>query len=173
MSIGQLVAISYAAGLYYATCEIAQPKRLVLRSSRLLTFTTLTATIAAYFLEQSLSTGYFLPLLLVIHLLILLPLFESQNPASETSISLKQLHLLNACLAIILHWRNIVFMGNIGTWSSILGVIGEHSAMSSIGWDIVCCAIIEMAAAGRAEIPLLAAVVSLGGIVGAFRGLGS
>src|SRR2546421_9082770 len=98
MSIGQLVAISYASGLYYATCEIAPPKRLVVRSSRLLTFTTLTATVSAYFLEQNLSTGYFLPLLLVIHLLILLPLFESQHPLSETSISLKQLHLLDACL---------------------------------------------------------------------------
>ena len=64
-------------------------------------------------------------------------------------------------------------MGNIGTWSSILRVIGEHPAMSSIGWDIVCCAIIEMAATGRVEILLLSAVVSLGGVVGAFRGMGS
>src|SRR5436305_8103877 len=96
MSIGQLVAISYASGLYYATCEIAPPKRLVVRSSRLLTFTTLIATTAAYFLEQSLSTGYFLPLLLAIHLLIPLPLFESQHPSSHKSISLKQLHLLYA-----------------------------------------------------------------------------
>ena len=173
MSIGQLVAISYASGLYYATCEIAPPKRLVVRSSRLLTFTTLTATVSAYFLEQNLSTGYFLPLLLVIHLLILLPLFESQHPLSETSISLKQLHLLNACLALIQHWRNIAFMGNIGTWSSILRVIGEHPAMSSIGWDIVCYAITEMAGMRRVEILLLAAVGSLGGVVGAFRCMGS
>ena len=173
MSIGQLVAISYASGLYYATCEIAPPKRLVVRSSRLLTLTTLTATISTYFLEQSLSTGYFLPLLLAIHLLIQLPLFESEHPSSETSISLKQLHLLNASLALILHWRNIALMDNIGTWSSILRVIGEHPAMSSIGWDIVCCAIIEMAAAGRVEIPLLSAVVSLVGVVGVFRGMES
>lgn len=173
MCIGQVVAISYAAGLYFATCETAPPpKRTIVRSSRTLAFTTILATTATYFLEWSLSTNYFLPLLLVIHILLLLPLFESCNPASETSISIKQLYFINAVLAIILHWRNIVFIGHVGTWSSMYKVIGEHHAMSSIGWDIVCCAVIEAFALERTESLMMAPITSLGGVAGVFRGIG-
>jgi hypothetical protein len=67
----------------------------------------------------------------------------------------------------------MAFISNIATWSSICRVIGEHPAMSSIGWDCVCCAFIEMAAAGRVDRLLLPAVFSLAGVAGAFRGLGS
>jgi hypothetical protein len=63
----------------------------------------------------------------------------------------------------------MAFIGNIATWSSIWRVIGEHPAMSSIGWDRVCCALLEMAAAGRADTLFLAAVFSLGGVAGAFE----
>ena len=148
MCIGQVVAISYASGLYFAACETCPPKRVVTRASRILASTTITATLATYFLERSLSTKYFLLLLLVIHVLLLLPLLESPTPSSEKSISMNQLYLINASLAMILHWRNIAFIGDVTTWSAMYKVIGEHSAMSSIGWDIVCCAVIEGFAAG-------------------------
>jgi len=85
---------------------------------------------------------------------------------------MNQLYLINASLAMILHWRNIAFIGDVTTWSAMYKVIGEHSAMSSIGWDIVCCTVIEGLAAGRVENVVLSPVFSLGGVAGMSRGLG-
>jgi hypothetical protein len=72
----------------------------------------------------------------------------------------------------LLHWVNVAFIEDMATWSSFYKGIEEQPAMSSLGWDIVCCAVIEMFATRRWESIMLSPLLSLGGTAGIFRGMG-
>ena len=83
MLIGQIVAVSYASALFFAVREATpvppSPKKSGVYASNRLVWTTIIATITSFFLYKSVSTPYFLWVLLIVHALLFLPLMESQQ----------------------------------------------------------------------------------------------
>ena len=171
MLIGQLVAISYASALFWGVCEATSPKQKdLVYASRRLVWTTITATTTTFFLYSCISTAYFLPLLLAVHLLLILPLVESAE-APSPSLSIVRLYAINGILSTVLHWSNCLLLLHRGGWYSIFAVIAEDPAMSSIGWDIICCAFIGVVATRRIESVTLPIAISQGGTMAAIISL--
>jgi hypothetical protein len=173
MAIGQIVAISYASALFYAVREAnpAQQKRSIERyASRRLVWTTITATITSCFLYYALWTPYYLLLLLVVHLLLFLPLAEPSN-APLSNVSISHLYSFNGILCVLLHWGNSVLLFQRGELESIFLIFNQHPAMSSIGWDIVCCGVIGVIGTRRIKSITLPIIISLGGTMGGIHTL--
>ena len=148
MLLGQVVAISVASNLFYLAISLAPPPKSKktgpsyahpsLWISVLLSL--VTVGITPFTNERT-----FLPNLLVMHVLILLPLLA---PSRSTSFSLRirTLYGITTLFAFLLHLRtigsalalippsnrafkNLVFIA----WD----VLHSHPAQSSIGWDVV------------------------------------
>lgn len=174
MLIGQIVAISYASALFFAAREATptppSPKKSTAYASKGLVWTTITATIISFFLYESVSTPYFLAVLLIVHVLLFLPLVESPN-ARPSRITVSQLYAINGLLAALVHWGNCYLTFKSGDLGFIFAVILEHPAMSSVGWDVICSTIIGVIGTGRIESITLPLGVSLGGTMGGILSL--
>jgi hypothetical protein len=168
MFIGQTVAVSYASALFWAAREgspVPLGKRVVHYASKRLVWTTIVATIISGVLYKSLTTPYYLILLLVVHVLLFPPLLEPHN-ATLSVISISQLYAINGILCVILHACNSVLLFKERRHDSIFRVIGEHPAMSSIGWDVICCVIIGVIGTHHIKSIALPLGISLGGTIG-------
>jgi len=145
MFIGQMVAVSYASALFWAVCETMpsprNPQKLTTHASWKLVWTTIAATIASFGLYWTVSTSYFLYLLLIIHSLLFLPLFDDDDKPSS-AITISQLYGINMFLSLVLHCGNSYLLYKTEGFGALWNVLYEHPAMSSVGWDVICCAII-------------------------------
>jgi len=145
MFIGQIVAVSYASALFWAVRETMpaprEAKKRVTHAPWKLVWTTIAATIATFGLYWTVSTPYFLYLLLIIHSILFLPLFDDDGkPSSAMTIS--QLYGINVFLSLVLHVTNSYLLYKTeGLWA-LWNVLHEHPAMTSVGWDVICCTII-------------------------------
>jgi hypothetical protein len=106
-----------------------------------------------------------LALLLIVHALLFLPLVE-QHETPLSGISITQLYAVNGVLSAVLHIANCVLSFNRGELQNIYRVIGEKSAMSSVGWDVIFCAIIGVIGTRRITSIFLPIAISLGGTMG-------
>jgi len=166
MFIGETVAVSYASALFWAVREAAPPrKKNVEYASWNLVWTTIAATIASFFLYSILSTPYFLLLLLIVHALLFIPLLESPN-SRASSISIARLYEINGILSALLHIGNTILLFQRGGIQFLFRVIGEKSAMSSVGWDVIFCAVIALLGTNRIKSFTLPVAISLGGTMG-------
>ena len=173
MLIGQLVAVSWASALFWAVWETSLPvekKETVVYASRRLVWTTIAATITSFSLYYVVLTPYFLPLLLVVHFLLFLPLSESTD-AIPSTISISQLYAINGTLSAMLHLGNCVWLFQRGELGSLWDVIWEHAAMSSVGWDAIFCAIIGVVGTRRILSITLPPAISLGGTMGGIHSI--
>jgi len=145
MFIGQMVAVSYASALFCAVRETMpsprDPQRRTTHASWKLVWTTIAATIATFGLYWTVSTSYFLYLLLIIHSLLFLPLFDDDDTPSS-AITISQLYGINMLLSLVLHFGNSYLLYKTEGFRALLNVLDGHPAMSSVGWDVICCAII-------------------------------
>ena len=169
-----MVAISYASALFFAVREATpvppSPKKTSVYASNRLVWTTIIATIISFFLYESVSTPYFLSVLLIVHALLFLPLIESPN-ARPSRITISQLYAINGLLAALVHWGNCYLTFKSGDLGFIFGVISEHPAMSSVGWDVICSTIIGVIGTRRTQSVALPLGVSLGGTMGGILSL--
>ncbi|KAH9974509.1 hypothetical protein BJV74DRAFT_953770 [Russula compacta] len=167
MLLGQLVAISVAANLFFlalppaaaATAENskkpAERGAAAVSAKRTRTvppvlWLSVLASLATVFLvPHSLRHDYFLSNLLVMHALLVIPLLlPLPLPVSATRISGPPLHLhiqtrtlyrLVALLGIIARLRTTLSMdiGVVGAPGTLWAVLKSHPAQASIGWDVV------------------------------------
>ena len=168
MFIGETVAVCYASALFFAVLEASQmlpKKRSVIYASTKLVWATVSATLTTFFLYSSLSTPYFMILLLIVHALLFVPLLESTDTASS-NISISQLYAINGILSALLHFGNCILLIRRGEMQFVFGFIGEKSAMSLIGWDVICSAVIGVIGTRRISNIVLAPVISLGSTMG-------
>jgi hypothetical protein len=169
MLIGQIVAVSYASALFFAVREATpvppSPKKSSAYASNRLVWTTIIATITSFFLYKSVSTPYFLWVLLIVHALLFLPLMESRN-ARPSRITTSQLYAINGFLAALVHWGNCYLAFESGDLGFIFTVISEHPAMSSVGWDVICSIIIGVIGTEQTQSIALPLGMSLGGTMG-------
>lgn len=168
MLIGQMVAISYASALVFAVRETTpvppSPKKNTVYASNTLVWTTVIATITSFFLYTSVSTPYFLTVLLVVHALLFLPLIESSN-ARPSKITISQLYAINGVLAGLVHWWNCYLTYKSGDLAFIFAAMYEHPAICSVGWDVICSTIIGIIGTRHTQSALPLAV-GLGGTMG-------
>ncbi|KAF7324900.1 hypothetical protein MKEN_00532200 [Mycena kentingensis (nom. inval.)] len=147
MLLGQLVAISVASNLFYLALVLS-PQSLPTRINPhaplrlwlpvLISF--LTVGISPFTNEQT-----FLPNLLLMHTLIVVPLVSSSPPNRGGGIfTLRRLYAIVCISALILHLRasNIAgFSTNFRTIPTtaehLWTTLHSHPAQSSIGWDVI------------------------------------
>jgi len=173
MLIGQLVAVSWASALFWGVWETSpssEKKSNLVYASRSLVFSTITATLTSFYLYYAIPTPYFLPLLLLVHFLLFLPLVESME-AKPSKISIPQLYAINGMLSVILHLGNSVWLYQRGELGSLWDVIWEHPAMSSVGWDVIFCTIIGVVGTRRIMSATLPPVISVGGTMGGIHSI--
>lgn len=159
MLLGQLVAISFASNLFFLTVlyrDAAPTPRTELTraggNSRKRWFSLQTAYHALIVLQISIAiaiprsahTTGFLRLLLLPHILAFAPLLlhavwsfgksspQSRGPPLSSYISaLSLVALLCAATAPLL--------GKGASMQSVIATLNEHPAVSSVGWDVICC----------------------------------
>ncbi|KAJ7061992.1 hypothetical protein C8F01DRAFT_121904 [Mycena amicta] len=155
MLLGQLVAISVASNLFYLALVLSPPTPSPARQTRrahALLWIPILISLGTVALSPftSTETGTFLPNLLLMHALIVVPLVVSPI---GTTIPLRTLYALAALSSILLHTcatylafpgtddahsRNVAASAMIitfarDTWTTLHG----HPAQSSIGWDVI------------------------------------
>lgn len=149
MLLGQVVAISVASNLFYYAIASSIPAK---------TTTSKATTVApVVWLSVLLSFGTiayspystdatFLPNLLVMHALLIVPLVFSPYPWRSWNMKLRTLYHTIAVASLVLHLKATVtavtaLSGHERTPSGIVHAITNtlyyHPAQSSIGWDIV------------------------------------
>lgn len=173
MLIAQLVAVSWASALFWAVLEtsaIPEKKRNVVYASRRLVWTTIAATLTSFSLYLLIRTPYFLPSVLVVHLLLFVPLVESTE-AKLSSISISQLYAINGTLSVLLHVGNCIWLFQRGESGSLWDVLWEHPAMSAVGWDVIFCAIIGVVGTRRLMSITFPPMISVGGTVGGIHSI--
>ncbi|KAA1476321.1 hypothetical protein DENSPDRAFT_867255 [Dentipellis sp. KUC8613] len=222
MLLGQLVAISVASCLFYLalllfprpklspspstpkspskrpTAATIPTRRLPLPPTTYLPV--LLSTLLTMLLPPALTHGLFLPILLAIHILLVLPLLPlPQHPHPRLALRTRTLHallLLLALLARILTSRAVLHTSALSLahtsapplahtsapplahTSALARVPGElwatlhaHPAQASIGWDVVWTTLAFAVWARAWAAPALAALVSVG-VVGPAVGVG-
>lgn len=102
---------------------------------RLLHLSVLFNMTAIYFLPKA---PYFFAALLFIHTLPLVPiLLQTQPPVDATRV-----YSHAAAFSLYLNVRNLARIYVAGNLSKVLRVLGEHPAMSSLGADVIMCAVV-------------------------------
>jgi hypothetical protein len=151
----------------FGAAAVGEEKTNVVYASRRLVWTSITATLTGFSPSYATPTSYFLPLLLVVHFLHFLPLVESTE-AKPLTISIPQLYAINGTLSFILHLGNYVWLFQRGELGSLWEVIWEHPAMSSVGWDVIFCAIIGVIGTRRIMSITVPPVISVGGTMAGY-----
>lgn len=154
MLLGQVVAISVASNLFYYALAVSRaptPKSTAALSRPVvppeLWLSVLLSFAAIAYMPYTTSTS-FLPTLLVMHALLVIPLLylPSQRTHSSWNIPLRSLYLTVAAMSLALHAAalNTALQSMPaaertvqGVFQSVVDTLYYHPAQSSIGWDIV------------------------------------
>lgn len=154
MLLGQVVAISVASNLFYvALCLSAIPPSEKRNKPTLLAPLTLSIPVFLSLLTVGLtpftSTRTFLPNLLLMHALLVVPLVSTctqQQQQHRFAIKFRTLYALTTIFALALRLRTLVSTlpyiprdkQSIGGLAVVAwDVLHSHPAQSSIGWDVV------------------------------------
>jgi len=146
MLLGQLVAISVASNLFYLALSLAPkapppvPESTASRASSALWISVLVSLITVG-LTPFTAEKTFLPNLLIMHTLLMLPLMVSpSNTRSRFSVPLSTLYTSIFLGALAMHTRTsyIAFAHDPSSFLSMTwNALYSHPAQSSIGWDVV------------------------------------
>jgi hypothetical protein len=155
MLLGQLVAVSVASNLFYLALILSGPP-LARSHTRIRTIPPLTWICVHLSLVNVALTPYtseqtFLPNLLAMHVLLILPLIPSPTHSSTSltaptrfSVSLRKFYYALTLFGIALRGRttfvalsSISHLGEKEMWSALWETLHSHPAQSSIGWDAV------------------------------------
>lgn len=164
MILGQVVAISVGASLFFAVMLSNQPVRNKRASPKLLkalTLSTVGGIITVIVSPFVAETGGFMPNLLIMHILLVFPLVAlnyipgTEFTSTKTGLHVMALYLLaaGANFSIYIHqWIECLTVLEVESNSFIYDVFHKlfttffgHPAQSSISYDIVCMQIISMA----------------------------
>lgn len=149
MLLGQIVAISFASNLSFVAMLVygrdsdgassktqhgSSPRRRM--SDKLILTVNLVLTLL---LVANLGGPWFMYLLLAPHVLAFAPLLRdvaapSSEPVAAPS-TFEQLGLMAVLVAAAT--KQVLDQG--GGWQVILRTLYEHPAVSSVGWDVICC----------------------------------
>lgn len=165
MLLGQIVAISFAQNLFFATILVSNPStNRGAKTSWIPPAVLELAPVVISFLSAAVipfvaNTPYFMPVLAVPHLLLFIPgLLSPRNlPRGWGTYISQPLHryatfykwLLSVGMAIQAHSTYIVVMDEpallggsvIDLGQRLVDTMFEHPAVSSVGWDVVCCSL--------------------------------
>ena len=160
MLLGQLVAISVASNLFFLAVLVhdqAAPaaessrkggKRQASQTERASSVGFWYDSIVIVTIGIGLSTtpafrkSYFMYLLLTPHILAFAPLLLNRLMPGEASTSaLDKPSMLTkvASMAAIVSWATYAVVSEGGDWDTIVRTLHEHPALSSVGWDVICC----------------------------------
>ncbi|RHZ73463.1 hypothetical protein CDV55_107846 [Aspergillus turcosus] len=160
MLLGQIVAISFAQSLFAATVVVSvsvpQDSRgtatLWVPPALLELGPVLISLLGAAAVPWVAHTSYFMPVLLVPHLLLFVPgiLAPGMLPrgwgerlpvAVAARLYTKIFKWLFASLVVLVARSTyaLAMTGQGTLWRRLLAVMYEHPAVSSVGWDVVCC----------------------------------
>ena len=157
MLLGQVVAMSVAANLFYvalvlynvpATAPTTKPSSKSPESAPLTIWLSVLTSLVTVVLSPYTSPSTFLPNLLTMHTLIIIPLvFPLTSSSSPKPSRNRPLYVFIAVVSIILHTRTTIstFL-SLPNGQRTLGGFGrnavqtffEHPAQTSISWDVVC-----------------------------------
>ncbi|KAK4177121.1 hypothetical protein QBC36DRAFT_300505 [Triangularia setosa] len=150
MLLGQIVAISFASNLFFLAVlvhDVRDEKKATQTgrkpSSRTSDILILVVNLAVtLFLFGNLDSPYFLTLLLAPHVLAFVPLLR--DTLSSKSVGSSQFRepstvLQFGILVAVLAAGTSQAIATGESWQSILDTLYEHPAVSSVGWDVICC----------------------------------
>ncbi|KII83887.1 hypothetical protein PLICRDRAFT_95588 [Plicaturopsis crispa FD-325 SS-3] len=150
MLLGQVVAISVASNLFYLALVRSSPAQRASkpRTASLAQWLSVIVSLVTIGLSPYTSAQTFLPNLLVMHALLLVPLLPFANSASDKkfgSIRLRSLYTIIVLLSAVLRTRTVIAsaasfspLTDPGEWIRALReTLHAHPAQSSIGWDVV------------------------------------
>lgn len=150
MLLGQIVAISFATNLFFLAVLVhdaeenkktpSSAPRLRGRSSD--TAILLVNLIITILLFGNLDSPYFIYLLLAPHILAFAPILRDRlthnsTPSHQLGEPSKLLQL--GILAALISAGTSRAFNQGADWSVILKTLHEHPAVSSVGWDVICC----------------------------------
>lgn len=165
MLLGQIVAISFAQNLFFATVLVSNPSttRGAKTSWTPPAILELAPVVISFLSAAAIpfvaNTPYFMPVLAVPHLLLFIPgLLSPRNLPQGWGTYISQplrryatfyKWLLTVGVAIQAHSTYIVVMDEPGLLGGSVVDLGqrlvdtmfEHPAVSSVGWDVVCCSL--------------------------------
>lgn len=162
MLIGQLVAVSFAQNLFMAALSVARPGRKldakpqgrllavppspagVAGPSYLLCVCVLTSLATVALTPFTVGEGTFLPNLLVMHALLLLPLLPFLPAARVPNVTYAHLYLTTSAISLALRiptYIKLVSSLHLSTFATVgnnaLRTLFEHPAQTSIGYDVL------------------------------------
>jgi hypothetical protein len=91
---------------------------------------------------RAFGNPYFMYLLLAPHILAFVPLLLNRLlPGEATTSALDKPSMLTkvASMAAIVSWATYGVVSEGGDWDTIVRTLHEHPALSSVGWDVICC----------------------------------
>ncbi|KAJ7720295.1 hypothetical protein DFH07DRAFT_858785 [Mycena maculata] len=148
MLLGQLVAISVASNLFYLSLVVAPPPRPFTPWASPTLWLPVFISLAAVTLSPFTDEGTFLPNLLAMHSLIIVPLLipgQARDPRQRPFLSMhvSTLYVLVFLTALALHTRAISnALGDPAVSATEFArnawrTLHSHPAQSSIGWDVI------------------------------------
>jgi hypothetical protein len=152
MLLGQLVAISFASNLFFLAVLHRDPARAPATKGTTRWFGLKQVYYALIVLQisvaiaipQSAHTSGFLRLLLVPHVLAFAPLllravWTTGKPPSEHEGKQWQWLIPAASIGALLYAATAPLLGDGMVSRSLVATLVEHPAVSSVGWDVICC----------------------------------
>lgn len=147
MILGQIVSISFASNLSFlavlaarryeatrktsaSTQQAPSGKRLDIVIQLVLVTTTLCAAVVPFAHAQR----EFMPVLLVPHVLAFVPLIPGLRPVGSAAY-----FTASAMAAILLAQTTAKVVSEDASVGDLIAVLHEHPAVSSVGWDVICC----------------------------------
>ncbi|KAI5481377.1 Set and Cytidine deaminase-like domain containing protein [Pseudohyphozyma bogoriensis] len=149
MVLGQIVAISFAQALFFAALELATTNSIpatkqgqsrdAVRAGPLITSCTLLSLATVGISPYTINTPYFLPNLLVMHALLILPLLPFPSAKSpRASIPYSTLYALLGGISLALRLPAFYDLHAISSSpTQVLKTLFLHPAQSSISFDVV------------------------------------
>lgn len=140
MLLGQLVAISVAANLSFMAILAARRPSQTSHESRkataggiLLNIILVISSVCAGLTRQVHGDKRFIVVLLIPHVAAFLPMTPGLKPNSSAY------HTVIFCTTVMFAHATWRTLANGWTFSDILTTLHEYPAMSSAGWDVICC----------------------------------
>ncbi|SCZ93123.1 BZ3500_MvSof-1268-A1-R1_Chr6-2g08475 [Microbotryum saponariae] len=146
MLLGQVVAISFAQNLFFLALALSPPtlSPKAITTSPLLIWSTLLSFLTIALVPSTIHKPTFLPNLLLMHILLLLPLLPGSTRASRKSpLSPSTLYLLYSLLSLALRYPTYLTLPSSSTQtplhllSSTIQTLSSHPAQSSISYDVI------------------------------------
>jgi len=155
MLLGQIIAISFASNLYFlaAIVAVAERPKATRRAlpSWLWHFATIGTLVSVAAIPYVHGWDSFLVVLLLPHILLFLPIL-SQTPSEQQISGLRVLTVSSGVVLgafVTLQIQKVRFrlklsllsdrLQNGGNWKSVWDALWAHSAVSSVGFDVIFC----------------------------------